>query len=65
MDFTLALLHRHLLADLGSLRLTLARLVVQPAVYLYVFGHVVAEVDRRQVEVRHMTVVRELRPVLR
>ncbi|RCX26330.1 ABC transporter permease [Thioalbus denitrificans] len=41
MHFTLALLHRHLLADLGSLRLTLARLVVQPAVYLYVFGYVV------------------------
>lgn len=41
MHFTLALLRRHLLADLGSLRMTLTRLVVQPAVYLYVFGYVV------------------------
>ncbi len=41
MHFTLALLHRHLLADLGSLRMTLTRLVIQPTVYLYVFGYVV------------------------
>ncbi len=41
MHFSLALLKRHLLADLGSLRMTLTRLVVQPAVYLYVFGYVV------------------------
>ncbi|MEJ2402933.1 MAG: ABC transporter permease [Candidatus Thiodiazotropha sp.] len=41
MHFTLALLMRHLLADIGSLRMTLTRLVIQPAVYLYVFGYVV------------------------
>ena len=41
MHLTLALLMRHLLADLGSFRMTLTRMVLQPAVYLYVFGYVV------------------------
>jgi ABC-2 type transport system permease protein len=39
--FILALLLRHLYADFGNLRMTLTRLVVQPAIYLYVFGYVV------------------------
>lgn len=44
MRFILALLHRHLLADFSSPRMTLTRLVIQPAIYLYVFGYVVGGV---------------------
>jgi ABC-2 type transport system permease protein len=43
MRFILALLMRHLLADFGNLRMTLTRFVVQPAIYLYVFGYVVGD----------------------
>jgi ABC-2 type transport system permease protein len=41
MHFTFALLLRHLIADFGNLYMTLTRIVLQPAVYLYVFGYVV------------------------
>ncbi len=44
MRFTLALLHRHLVADLSSPRMALTRLIIQPAIYLYVFGYVVGGV---------------------
>jgi ABC-2 type transport system permease protein len=43
MRFVIALLMRHLLADFGNLRMALTRFVVQPAIYLYVFGYVVGE----------------------
>lgn len=41
MKFVLALLRRNLVAGRSSARLTLIRVVLQPAIYLFVFGHVV------------------------
>ncbi len=41
MSFLIAMLQRDLTADITSLRLTLVRLLLQPAVYIFVFGYVV------------------------
>jgi len=41
VNFLLALLRRNFAADLAAAKLTAVRMVVQPAVYLFVFGHVV------------------------
>ncbi|WP_325329841.1 ABC transporter permease [Sulfuricella sp.] len=41
VKFLLALLHRNAAADLAAFKLTAVRMLVQPAVYLFVFGYVV------------------------
>ncbi|MDD5329384.1 MAG: ABC transporter permease [Sulfuricella sp.] len=41
VKFMLALLRRAATADIAAARLTAVRMLVQPAVYLFVFGHVV------------------------
>ncbi|NTV11826.1 MAG: ABC transporter permease, partial [Zoogloea sp.] len=41
LNFLWALLQRNLSAGRASARLTLVRMVLQPAIYLFVFGHVV------------------------
>ncbi len=41
MRFMLALLHRNFAADFASFKQTAVRMLVQPAVYLFVFGYVV------------------------
>ncbi|MFA5628023.1 MAG: ABC transporter permease [Thiohalomonadaceae bacterium] len=41
MNFVLAMLIRDFGADIRALRFAMIRLVIQPAVYLFVFGHVV------------------------
>ncbi len=41
MKFVLALLHRNATADLAAAKLTTVRMLVQPAIYLFVFGYVV------------------------
>lgn len=41
MSFLLAQLRRNLAADVAAAKLTAVRMVVQPAIYLFVFGHVV------------------------
>lgn len=41
LKFLLALLHRNAAADLAAFRLTAVRMLVQPAIYLFVFGYVV------------------------
>lgn len=44
MRFVLALLYRNLVVGRASVQLTLIRVVFQPAIYLFVFGHVVGRV---------------------
>lgn len=41
MNFLLALLHRNAAADFAAFKLTAVRMLVQPAIYLFVFGYVV------------------------
>lgn len=41
MNFIFALLHRNLIASSTSAKLTLSRTVIQPTIYLLVFGHII------------------------
>jgi ABC-2 type transport system permease protein len=41
MNFVLTMLHRNIVADFAAFKLTVVRMLVQPAIYLFVFGYVV------------------------